>query len=87
MVTYDIGDWIIRIQAFLVDGWRITIDKWYEECEDYETLYDRRVIADSVYEALTGALCEIGEDFEVADAICAQCGIEDPSIEYDVQWG
>lgn len=80
-----INDYGLVVEPFGVEGWRVTIGKWYEVDydSDYDILYDRNVIADSLYEAVTGALCEIGVDFEVADVMAAEWDIFPPEDEED----
>jgi hypothetical protein len=81
MVYDSIDDYVLNVDAFGVQGWTVTITKWYEDCdcdEEYEVLYDRNVIADSLYEAVTDALCEIGVDFELADSMATEWGILAP---------
>jgi hypothetical protein len=55
----------VAVHYYLTDGVQITISEW--DGEDFITLYDRRVIADSLYEAVTGALME-SRDMEWEDA-------------------
>jgi hypothetical protein len=86
MIYDSIDDYVLNVDAFGVQGWTVTITKWYEDCdcdEEYEVLYDRNVIADSLYEAVTDALCEVGVDFEVADAMATEWEIFAPEDEDD----
>lgn len=81
MIYEMIDDYVLGVDNFGVQGWTVTITKWYEDCdcdEEYEVLYDRNVIADSLYEAVTDALCEIGVDFELADSMATEWGILAP---------
>ena len=81
MIYEPIDDYVLAVDTFGVQGWTVTITKWYEDCdcdEEYEILYDRNVIADSLYEAVTDALCEVGVDFEVADSMATEWGIFAP---------
>lgn len=73
-----IDDYVLGVDSFGVQGWTVTISKWFEDESDYEVLYDRNVIADSLYEAVTGGLCDVGVDFEVADVMAAEWDIYPP---------
>jgi hypothetical protein len=86
MLYEPIDDYVLNVDAFGVQGWSVTITKWHPDCDcddDYEVLYDRNVIADSLYEAVTDALCEVGVDFEVADVMAAEWDIFPPDDEED----
>lgn len=88
MIYEPIDDYILTVDNFGVQGWSITITKLYEDCdcdEEYEVLYDRNVIADSLYEAVTDALCYVGVDFEIADAMANEWKIFTPEKDDDVE--
>lgn len=48
----------IEVDAYPVDGWQITIT----DIDTFDTLYDMRVIDDSLFYALSGVLYKVWED-------------------------
>lgn len=65
-----------------LQGWQVQVSVWTGE--EFDVRYDAYVIADSLYEAVTGALTASGMDWETADWHCAEWGIEMPNDdEYD----
>lgn len=72
------------IETFPVDGWWIDLSV----NPDGATLYSKRVIADSLYEAVCGAVwavwgddMEKHQDFELPNRICSALGITEPEYE------
>jgi hypothetical protein len=70
----------VAVHYYPVDGFQCTISVW--DGDDFVTLYDKRVIADSVWEgigfALTGSM---DLDWWQADELLAGWGIVQPDDE------
>lgn len=70
----------VAVHHYPIDGAQIIVSKW--DGEDFITLYDSRVIADSLWEGVIGALVEaLGIDSHEADFMCAEWGIYAPLEE------
>lgn len=76
--TFD-KKFVVNTHWYPVDGVRITINRWTDDREDWITVYDSRVIADNLWEAMMGALYEgCGYESEEADYVCSDWGIFPP---------
>lgn len=69
----------VHVYGYPVDGVQVNVSTW--DGDDYVTVYDTRVIADSLYEAVTGALCAAGVEWEQADYLVTSWGILAPVDE------
>lgn len=72
-----------KVQVYVdnrLQGWQVQVSFWTGE--EFDVRYDSYVIADSLYEAVTGALTASGMGWEEADWHCAEWEIiSDLSIE------
>jgi hypothetical protein len=72
----------VAVHYYPVDGFQCTISIW--DGENFVTLYDKRVIADSVWEGIGSALTRSLEiDWDQADTYLADWGIFCPDDEED----
>ena len=62
-------------------GLEIQVSFW--DGDDFQIRYEQFVIAESWYEAITGALVESGFDWEAADHQVNEWGITPPNDEED----
>jgi hypothetical protein len=74
------------------DSWQVSIDPRVEGLgvqvsfwngDDFDIYYEKFVIAESWYEAITDALCESGWDWDTADYQATEWGITPPNDEED----
>jgi hypothetical protein len=72
-------DYIVEVEPYPSDGSQVRVRLW--DGTDWDTLYNRRVIADNWYEMLTGALVDVGLDWEDADWAVNEWGIYPPDDE------
>ena len=77
------------IETYPVDGWQINLAD-----ANGNDLYHKRVIADSLYEAITGAVSEVWaadiekyQDYELPARIAEALGIEEPADEEELTDG
>lgn len=69
LVSLDPGSQTLGVQVSFWDG------------DDFQIRYDKRVIADSWHEAITGALVDSGFEWEAADYQVSSWGITPPDDE------
>ncbi len=88
MSTYTTadGDWTVEIRPYPADGVRITVKHYtivernvYGEFADWLTVFDIRVIDDTLWDGIVGALTEVGWEAEIADAQANEWGFYAPS--------
>jgi len=71
---------LVAVHHYPVDGVQVTVSIWDEQESSYYEPYDKRVIADSLWESVCCALVESYDlDWEQADSQCAEWGIYAPS--------
>jgi hypothetical protein len=68
----------VAIHYYPMDGFQCTISQW--DGDDFITLYDKRVIAESLYEGVSDALVASvpNVDYDDAYTLCADWGIFPP---------
>ena len=75
-VDFDV---YVDVHHYRVDGSQIAVSITNDRLDDWHTVFDSRVIADSFWDAMTGALAQgLDIEYEVADSICAEWGIFPP---------
>ena len=74
---YKINDnKVVYIHHYPVDGFQCEIHKWNFDTRDFDVIYDKRVIADSLWEGIGGALTEaFGWEWDTADYYLSKWGI------------
>jgi hypothetical protein len=75
-VEFDV---YVNVHHYRIDGSRIAVSITNDRLDDWHTVFDSRVIADSFWEAMLTSLCEGLEiDTEYADVIACGWGIYPP---------
>jgi hypothetical protein len=62
---YKYEDYMVEVEPYPVDGSQVRVREW--DGKEWNTLYNKRVIAESYYEMLTSSLVESGIEWEDAD--------------------
>lgn len=74
----------VNVHHYRIDGSQIRVSITNDKMDDWRTVFDSRVIADSFWESMLTSLCEgLDIDTEYADSICADWGIFPPDDDED----
>jgi hypothetical protein len=72
---------VMRLRFPGLGGVNVSINGW--DGDNWQTLYDKLVFADNQYEAVYGALYQIGFTDEDCEWLCSDWGFELPDDEED----
>ena len=77
-------DVYVDVHHYRIDGSQIAVSVTHDELDEWHTVFDSRVIADSFWDGMMSALCQgLDIDGEVADYVLAEWGIFPPDDDED----